>query len=402
MGLSVGIGMSGQKDSFSAGKEAAQEALKSLNGKNATSLLVFGSPRFNHKALLKGIRSVTKNVPTVGGTTAGEASNHGYSKDSVVIMAVYSDTIRFVPGIGKEISKNERNAGAALVADFKKKAKSFAKARTVLMFNDALAGDGLEIIRGIQEKLGEDFEIVGGALGDEANFKKVYQYYNGKVYNDAVVGMMIIGDGFDTFTSVGSAWKSIGNRFKCTKAEGAVVQSFDNRPALDVYESFLGKTRSKKLPAIGLEYPFGMIDEKATIRGKEYFQIRCPLAVDRKNKTVTLAAAIPEGKDVTMTIASRQDVINNAIIVAQRLKNDIKGKKLKMILLFSCVACKMVLGIKVSDELKAVRKVLGENIPILGFYTYGEIGPIDKKVRQLKPTKWHNETIVLWALGMNN
>jgi len=402
MVLLIGTGMSQDKNSLKAGKLAAQEAIKELQGKKASIIIVFSSPRKDHSGLLKGIQSMTGSVPMVGGTTAGEVSNHGYSKGSVVIMAIYSDKIKFVAGLGSGIKGAERKVGAVLVENIKAKSKSLTGAKSLLIFPDALAGDGFEIVKGIQEKLGENFEIVGGALGDEADFKKTYQYHNGKVYNNAVVGLMIFGTSFNTFTGVGSAWKSIGNRFKCTKAEGAVVHSFDNKPALDVYKTFLGEERSKKLPAIGLEYPFGMIDERAKVAGKEYFQIRCPLSVDEKSKTVTLAAAIPEGKDVTLTMASRNDVVNNAGFVAKKLKKDMAGAKPKAIMLFSCVACKMVLGIKVSNEVKAVRDVLGADVPIIGFYTYGEIGPIDKNVSSLRPTKWHNETIVLWALTEKN
>ena len=43
--------------------------------------------------------------------------------------------------------------------------------------------------------------------------------------------------------------------------------------------------------------------------------------------------------------------------------------------------------------------IFGKNVPIFGFYTYGEIGPIDKRVPTLRNTRWHNETVVLYVLG---
>ncbi|MBU2561167.1 MAG: FIST C-terminal domain-containing protein [Nanoarchaeota archaeon] len=399
MNMFVGVGTSRNENSFEAGKGAVKESLTALKGEKADILIVFASPRFKHAELLKGIQSVTGNVPMVGGTTAGEVSNNGFEEGSVVIMAIHSDKIKFKAGIGQNVHKDAKKAGIALVEDLEKRTADFAQAKTLLMFNDPLAGDGLEIIRGIQEKVGEDFEIVGGALGDGNDFKKIYQYYNGKAYTDSVVGLLVSGRDIDTVTGMGSGWKSIGNRFRCTKAEGAVVQSFDNTPALDIYEAFLGKEKSQKLPAIGLEYPFGIIDEKAKVGNKEYIQVRCPLAVDRKKKTITLAAAIPQGKDVTLTVSSRQEVIDSAKSVAKMVKKDLKGSNPELIMMFSCVASKMVLGPRAPEEVEAVRGVLGKDIPIIGFYTYGEIGPIDKKKKELKQTRWHNETVVLWALS---
>jgi hypothetical protein len=399
MKLFVGVGASRNEDSFEAGKRAVNESLATLKGEKADILIVFASPRFKHAELLKGITSVTGNVPMVGGTTAGEISNKGFEEGSVVIMAIHSDKVKFKAGIGKDVHKGAKKAGIALVEDLKKRMADFAQAKTLLMFNDPLAGEGLEIIRGMQEKVGEDFEIVGGALGDGNDFKKVYQYYNGKVYTGSVVGLLVSGRGIGTVTGMGSGWKSIGNRFRCSNAEGAVVQSFDNTPALDVYEAFLGKEKSQKLPAIGLEYPFGMIDERAKVGNKEYIQIRCPLAVDRKKKTITLAAAIPQGKDVTLTVSSRQEVIDSAKSVAKIVKDDLKGSSPALMMMFSCVASKMVLGPRAPEEAEAVRGVLGKDVPVIGFYTYGEIGPIDKKKRELRQTRWHNETVVLWALS---
>ena len=52
-----------------------------------------------------------------------------------------------------------------------------------------------------------------------------------------------------------------------------------------------------------------------------------------------------------------------------------------------------------TEEVDAVRKCLGYDVPIIGFYTYGEIGPIDRSVEKLAEAKFHNETVVLWILG---
>jgi len=257
----------------------------------------------------------------------------------------------------------------------------------------------LAIIKGVQQILGNDFEIVGGALGDEANFKNTYQYYNGKVYDNVVVGMLISNTGkIKTSTGVMHGWESIGNRFKCTKAKGGVVYKFGDKKALDFYRELLGKDRGKKLPAIGLEYPMGLIDERAKIEGYDYFQIRAPVGIGEKDGSVTFAAAIPEGKEVTLTYSSRSTIINGSKLSAMQAKKTLKGKA-RLILMFSCVARKLVLGRRTNEEINVVKKVFGKDVPIFGFYTYGEIGPIDKRVPTLRNTRWHNETVVIYVLG---
>ena len=91
--ITVGVGTSHQEDSFEAGGEAIRLAFERTSGK-ADVLIVFGAMRFEHKALLSGITSVSGNIPMVGGTTAGEISPEGFSEGSVAVTAISSDELR--------------------------------------------------------------------------------------------------------------------------------------------------------------------------------------------------------------------------------------------------------------------------------------------------------------------
>lgn len=216
-------------------------------------------------------------------------------------------------------------------------------------------------------------------------------------------GLLILGkEGFLTGIGVRSGFESIGNRFYCTESAGNVVIKFDDEPALELYKKFLGEERSKRLPGICPDYPFGLIDDRVSISGKEYFQLRAGMSVDHENNTITLAGSIPEGSALTLTTASRGDIINGARLAALQARACLMGAKPEAILMFSCIGRKDVLGRRTSEEIDAVRQVLGQDVPIAGFYTYGEIGPTDKMTPHLATAKFHNETVVLWALGRKN
>ncbi|MBW2976457.1 FIST C-terminal domain-containing protein [Candidatus Woesearchaeota archaeon] len=396
--LNIGVGASILTDSYEAGVEAAEKAIEKLGGEKPDVAILFAAPKFQQEKMLDGVKSVVKNTPMIGGTTAGEISTSGLSVNSVVLMVIKSKDVKFYTGIGKNVSKSEIKAGKQLAEGLLKKT-NLKNANTLVMLPDGLAGDGLAIIEGAKKVLGENFEIIGGALGDEANFKHTCQYYNGKVYENVVVGMLICGGGkIKTASGVRHGWDSVGNRFKCTKAKGNVVYDFGGKKALDFYTELLGKERGKKLPAIGLEYPMGLIDDRAKIEGHDYFQIRCPLKVNKKDGSVTFAASIPQGKEVTLTYSTRAAIINGSYLSAVQAKKTLKGKA-RLIMMFSCVARKMVLGRRTNDEIEVVKRVFGKNVPIIGFYTYGEIGPIDKRVPTLRSARWHNETVVIWVVG---
>jgi hypothetical protein len=395
----VGIGFSALADSFSAGKEAALAAIGKTGGRTK-ALLVFGAMRFDHRELLAGITSVTGTIPLVGGTTAGEISPEGVSSGSVVIMAFAHDDLDFIAGVGHDMSADEKACSIAMVNDILAKT-AFDPDASLMVFPNGMGGDGLKVIEGLQQVLGRNFEITGGFLGDDERFENTFQYYNGKVYRDTIVGLMVIDPGKKYSRGIGvrSGFASIGNSLVCTSSEGNVLREFENTSALGLYKDFLGEERSARLPAICLEYPFGIIDHSPSGKGDGLFQLRCGLSVDHENGTITLAAAIPEGSQVTLTTASRGDIINGAREAAEQAGNTLAGAVPEAIVMFSCVGRKLVLGRRIREEVDAVRSCLGMNVPIIGFYTYGEIGPVDKTREEHLTAKFHNETVVLWVLG---
>ncbi len=396
--ITLGVGKSHLEDSHEAGAEACRDALGKAGGV-ADVLIVFAAMRFDHKALLSGVTAVAGETPMVGGTTAGEISPDGFSEGSVVIMAIRSNVLSLLPGIGLHMSRDEASGAKALIKDISSRSV-IDEASSLLVFPNGMGGDGLRVLKGLQEILGGGFEIAGGYLGDDMRFKHTFQYYNGKVYRDAIVGLLVSFRGaFRTGIGVRSGFESIGNSFYCTSSEGNVVKEFDNVSALELYREFLGEERSKRLPGICMEYPFGLIDEGAGSSGIRHFQLRCGLNVDRKKGTITLAASIPEGSAVTLTSGSRGDIINGAREAAQQALASLGVAKPELIVMFSCVGRKLVLGRRTPEEIEVVRKCFGYDVPIIGFYTYGEIGPVDRCVEKLAEAKFHNETVVLWVLG---
>ena len=267
-------------------------------------------------------------------------------------------------------------------------------------FSQRHGGGGLTVLDALHRELGEGFEIVGGYPGDDQRFQETFQYFDGKVYKDAIAGVMISHDAtLRTGIGVGSGFESIGNSFVCTSSTGNIVREFDHMPALELYREFLGPERWARLPGVFMEYPLGLIDEQVSHGDLSCFQLRSGVQALEHEGAIFVAASIPEGSSLTLTTGSRGDLVNGARRAAEQAKRTLQGARPEMIIMFSCVGRKMVLGRRVQEEVDAVRECLGYDIPIAGFYTYGEIGPIDKTRPTLSTSKFHNETVVLWVLG---
>ncbi len=396
--ISTGIGRSDKEESFEAGKEAALEAVNEISG-DPKILFVFAAREYDRNELLKGVCSVSGTIPMIGGTTAGELSTKGFSTNSVVVLALNSNSLEFTTGIGVDMGADELQCGKSLVADLSKK-HTFDDALSLLVFPDGLGGDGCKVIDGINSALTDKLEIVGGCLGDGDEFGRTYQFYDGNVYEDSIPGLLISGkSSFRTGIGVRSGFESIGNKMFCTESDGNIVKKIDGVNALELYKELLGEERSKRLPGIFLEYPFGLIDEKVAISGEEYFQLRCGLTADENEGSISCAGSIPEGSAITITAGSRSDLINGARLAAEQAKTSLGDVRPKLTMVFSCVGRKLVLGRRVSEEIDVVQKTIGSDVPLIGFYTYGEIGPIDKDRNSLCEAKFHNETLVIWVIG---
>ncbi len=397
--IEAGVGVSTAKDASTAGKEAVERALRHL-GKSPSCMLIFASPIYQQKELLNTITSITKDIPFIGGTTAGEISTWGVSDDSVVILALHSSSLSFSLGIEQHLRKNEFKAGRQLALSLRKKLQG-KKPSTFLIFPGGKAGNLSELIKGAQSVLGETFPIFGGALGDRADFKKTHQYHNGKVYEGAVVGLLLSGKCMSA-CGIKSGWKSIGNKMKVTRSKSNSLLELDGIPALDIYQRMLGEELSSKLPTSGSEYPFGLADRKIAIDEKELFTpFRVPVSIHPEQHSIIFASPIHENTSVTVATASRNDIIESAALAAEQAQHHLGKSKPAFVLFFSSFGCKCVLGGRSQEAITAVQNILGRDVPLAGFFTYGEIAPLDKNSqdKKLASSHFHNQTnlIIMFA-----
>jgi hypothetical protein len=399
MALLVGVGQNQGKDSYEAGLLACQEAVHSF-GENVTpdALIVFSSVAFDQTQMLKGVRSVAPDALLVGCSTSGEITTNGPSLDqSVAVMALRSDTLRFSGAIGEYAQAGAREAGQR-VAKMVLEQFGENKPQSFLMFPDVLAANGSEVLAGVLDVLGQHFPVVGGAAGDDFQFKKTYQYFNGTVYSKAVVGLGVAGK-VKAGIGVRHGWAPIGRPMKVTKSEGAVVHEIDGKPAIEVYDEYFGKyadeLRKETLGKLAITYPLGIKTDES-----DEFLVRDPLSVDEYG-SITCAADVPQDAEVRLMIGSRDEALAMAKRAANRALEQLDGAKPKAAIIFNCIARKKLFGETSGDEIDAIQEVIGRDVPLVGFYTYGEQAPLEGEARNIERCNatFHNETIVIYLLA---
>ena len=399
MSIKAGVGIAEGEDSYAVGANAAQDAVDKLGVSDPNAVIVFSSVRYEQETMLAGVRSVSKSAVLVGCSTAGEITTDGPAKrHSVAVMAFKTDDIRWYAGVGEDIAKSARAAGARAAEVVAAQAPD-KKLDAFMMFPDVLAGNGADTVRGVLDTLGPHFPVVGGAAGDDFEFKKTFQYLNEKVYSGAVIGLGLSGS-FTIGIGVKHGWIPIGAPKKVTKSNGAVLHELDGKPAIQIYEDYFGAERAKELKTealarLAITYPLGM-----HVEGSDELLIRDPITVD-ENGSITCAAEIPEGAEIRLMIGSREEAVKVAKQAAARAVEALEGAAPKAVIIFNCIARNKLFGERSGEEIDAIQEAVGKNTPLIGFYTYGEQAPLGGEVRNINKCNpaFHNETVVICVLA---
>jgi hypothetical protein len=397
MSLKAGVGVSTGPDAHAAAANACQDAIEHLGVQDPDLCIVFASSNYDQEKMLEGVRSVVNKSLVVGCSTAGEiASNGPVRESSVTIMVLKSDAIKFFGGVGENIAGGPRAAGKKAADEVKKAAQTELKA--FMMLPDVLAGNGADIVRGVLDSLGEHFPVVGGAAGDDFKFKKTYQYLNDKVYSGSVIGLGLAGD-FKFGIGVKHGWVPIGIPRIVTKSNGSVIHELDHKPAIQVYDEYFGdeakELRTETLAKLAITYPLGM-----KVQGSDEMLIRDPLTVDEKG-SITCAAEIPEGAEIQLMVGSREEAVKVAKEAAQKAVEQLDGTPPKAVIIFNCIARNKLFGDRSGEEINAIKEAIGPDVPMIGFYTYGEQAPLGGEVKNINKCNpaFHNETVVICVLG---
>lgn len=369
---------------------ALKKALK--NVKRPIAVITFFSSRFNPNEVYQKIRdSVGEKVDILGASTAGEISNvmSDCQANTISIAVIESPYVNIGVGVGKDMSKDVEKA---TYNSIKEAAQSLDKTKKLTTINilqrayvkkpiydllrtkffiNMLLMDGLnqkeeEYLRHLSKIIPKESTVIGGSAGDDLKFKKTYLIGNG-VYTDAVVLTMI-----NTFLKVGTA---MGNPYYptnkgalVTKSKGRIVYELNHKPAADVlreifevdklsYEVFASKTIGLKSIDIFGEY-----------------MIKSPMmALD--DGSVIFHAEIPEGSFLTLMKTDEgylRESFKKTILDA--IKDAGSPKKLGFIVVFNCVLRYLLKCHYNVNDIYFIKNLLGEDVPIIGFNTYGEQG----------------------------
>lgn len=376
------VGHSNDPDSLSAVEEVIQQCISSLGADIPKAGILFSAIDFEHSLILQQIHQVFPGIELIGGTTDGEISSVlEFQQDSITLMLFCSDEVEIYAGVGRKVSGDPIAVTKQAVEQAK--AKSTATPKLCLTHPESLTISGVSILNGLKLALDQHVPIFGGLAGDQSRYQNTYQFFQTEVLSDSVPILLFSGTILFSH-GVASGWHPIGQISQVTKVDKNILYEIDGKPALDFYHHYLGL-----LPP-SMEYPLAVFD-----RNRENFYIRAPIAYNQESGSITFFADIPDRAVIQIAEAGYEDILAASKASFMNALDNYPGIEPSAALFFSCVARRQILGTRAKEEYQNTKLCLTYHLPGCGFYSYGEIAPIDRNSQ----TQFHNETFVTLILG---
>ncbi|MEW6103587.1 MAG: FIST N-terminal domain-containing protein [bacterium] len=384
--MEIAIGVGREKEGFKAGKGAASEAAKKI--KKPSLIILFSSTSLNIPDVLRGVKDVFTDCQIIGCSSSKEIAFDRVLDNSCVLMAI-SSSLTIKTGVGRDFSKDGRKAGEELANSLIEGVKE--PRGTLFLFSDGVSGNGTQMVKGIYNVLGPNVNVVGGAAGDNCQFLKTYQIINNEVLSDSIVGALILSDAPIVGVGIKHGFTPYGDPMVITKAEGNRIHQLDGKPAFDAYLSHF-KLKEKIEPD-----DFRKIEETHTHplgspQMREEYLIRHFVCAN-PDRSITCSAELLPNSVVRVMKATKNSLISAASEAANEAFASLRGKKPKAVLIFNCISRVWILNDEAEREIDEVKNVFGEDIPLFGFYTFGEISQLKEG-----PPLFHNKTIVVGAI----
>ncbi|RZO54684.1 MAG: hypothetical protein EVA89_27495 [Sandaracinaceae bacterium] len=342
-----------------------------LGGAKPALVMFFASTAQPLEEVAPVLTEAFASATVLGSSTAGEFTEKGDAKSSVVAVAVAGEFVVH-GGLGTSLAASAEDAVKAAIADIPAAVEGYAH-RTGLLLLDPLAGNGEEATLITAAYLGEDIRLAGGAAGDDLAMKRTTVSIGARVADDAIVAAVIFSKA-PLGVGVCHGHQPISQPLEITKAEGGTVYEVEGRPAWDVWAEHTAAAAK----AVGLD-PASLTEEQiggfllryeAGLASGDEYKIRAPLSRNADG-SLGMACGIPQGAKIRITESVPERQVESARTAAKRARAQL-GAPAAGAIVFDCICRNLILDDRFGQAVAGISEELG-GVPLAGFETYGEI-----------------------------
>jgi hypothetical protein len=391
MTINAGVGMSYHHNPNVAGREAAEQALEKEGVSEPDFVLMFGSIGYDQHSLLRAVREATGGAPLTGcsavGTLNGDDADE--SNFSVVVTAISSDDLWWHNGLAAGLEAEPRAVGQRVAKDL----MPHLSADTIGLF---VFPDGVKdfivptnnlvdnFFGGLEENLPSDrfLPLWGGGAGNNFNnfASPTYQYCDDEVITDGVSYALLSGK-TQAGWAISHACIPIGGERIVTRSQGNIIYEIDGKPAMEVFKEYIPEGtltddrdwfRYAISLALCFRAPSFIKDEEYVVRGMP--------SVSMADGSITVQTEVSEGTIVWLSSRDKEKISTGFDRMAAQIKDQLEGEKPKLVFQFECGTRGKVM-FREQEKLQILRRFrqsLDSDAPWVGFYTVGEIGPVEE------------------------
>jgi hypothetical protein len=383
MATKAGVGMSRHHNPSIAGREAAEQALENAGLAKPDFVFMFASISYDQRSLLRTVRETTGGAPLTGcsaeGTLNGDDADE--SNFSVVVTAISSDELHLTNGIATGLRADSRAVGQQVAQDLLPHLSSDTIG--LFVFPDGLTSYLDPFFAGLEGHLPSDqfLPLWGGGAGNNFNLEEpTFQYCNDEVISDGVSYALLSGKA-QAGWAIGHALIPIGGERIVTHSQGNVIYEIDGKPAVEVLKEYLPEhalvsDRDWRRYAISLALCFRA---PSYIKDEEYI-VRGVPQLNLTDGSVTVQTEVQEGTSIWFSSRDKEKMTTGFDRMAQQIKHQLGGENPKLVFQFECLT-RGKLMLRDQEKLQLLRQFrqsLDPDVPWAGFYTIGEIGPVEE------------------------
>lgn len=343
--------------------------------------IVFCSINFEMEAVSAIFKS--HGIDLVGASTAGEIVND-LMYDGIITGFLFDISQDEYAIFGSKYDSENPFATCKLAGEF---AAGRFQNPAVLVMSGGVSIDAEQVVYGLKAGIGREVPIFGGMAADDLQLSATYAFTADLVTSHGVAILVFDNDKVEVKGLAISGWESVGMEQTITHAEGNIVYAINNEPAVNAFIKYFGyfdNTDTKhSISNISAQYPLQILrDDGSSV-------LRAPLMSVPENGSLILTGGVRTGDKFRFSIAPGFEVIDQTIDEFGDWKQ--QAPEADALILFSCKGRHAALGPMIEDEVKGIYDFWGK--PMIGFFTYGEIGNTKDGV-----CDFHNETCSLVVL----
>lgn len=252
---------------------------------------------------------------------------------------------------------------------------------------DGVTADGTGVAAGVHEIL--SIPCIGGMTGDDRKFTRSMIFLNGREIEDGVAILLAAGD-MPFITHASSGFTPIGAAGIVEESRGKSIARISGTTPLAFIKDQVGKPLA--------EADLGILALASySDAAQEQFVLRASYRFDLLSGAIEIFGSIPTGSTVRVSGAGREQLLS---AVSQGIESLVRtGFTPAAAIVISCAGRKWELENSGEEEVRLIQEVIGRQIPLVGFPSFGEIGPFRRGDGTYSESYFHNATLVICLLG---